>query len=230
MNRLAVSCDEVFEVLTSGPFPRESRCEGSAAPCIVAQDAEIESHLAACHECRQLAEALRPAVELIDAAVQEIDADLPVYRGSLPSPVAGTLRVPSASSNPRSRSVSQPLEGFWRFAAALALGIGLLVLFQFSDAKGRRDHDSVWPPITQSADHRPSADGLAQLSSLGLPIACLLPRGKDGRHEQIETSLGRYACCVGCHSPANENRSGTRPPASAVAILASSCLACHDRP
>jgi hypothetical protein len=103
MNRLAVSCDDVFEVLTSGPFPRAVFGKhggiGAEAPCIVAQDAEIESHLAACHECRQLAEALRPAVDLIDAAIQELDADLPVYRGSLPEPVAGTLRVPSATTH-----------------------------------------------------------------------------------------------------------------------------------
>lgn len=271
MNRLAVSCDDVFEVLTSGPFPRavleRDSARVSAAPCIVAQDAEIEAHLAACHECRQLAEALRPAVDLIDAAVREIDADLPVYRGSLPDPVnCGSLPDPVAIGELREPSVSpaapphfgmlsgrarpnHPIEGVWTLVAALALGIGLVVLFQDGGINFRQSGDrAVWPSNTRYIAHKyqPNAEGLAQLSSLGLSIACLLPtaeRSDERQAAQAEaadseltsvSSAGRYACCVGCHAPIGSPRNATptsaaaRPRVDLVATLASSCLACHD--
>ena len=74
MKRLLLNCDQVFEVLTRGPFP-------SGAP----EDEAVERHLRACHECRQLAEALRPAVALFHEAVSADEAlELPEYQGSLP--------------------------------------------------------------------------------------------------------------------------------------------------
>jgi len=74
VKRLLLNCDQVFEVLTRGPFP-------SGGP----QDEAVERHLRACHECRQLAEALRPAVALLHEAVSSEEADqLPEYQGSLP--------------------------------------------------------------------------------------------------------------------------------------------------
>ncbi len=45
----------------------------------------MERHLRACHECRQLAEALRPAVALLHEAVAADEAQsLPEYQGALP--------------------------------------------------------------------------------------------------------------------------------------------------
>ena len=74
MKQLLVSCDQVFDVLTRGPFPTGA-----------ASDEGVEQHLRACHECRQLAEALRPAVALMHEAVSAEQAiDLPGYQGSLP--------------------------------------------------------------------------------------------------------------------------------------------------
>ena len=74
MKRLLLNCDQVFEVLTRGPFP-------TGEP----QDEAVERHLRACHECRQLAEALRPAVALLHEAVSSEEAEqLPEYQGSLP--------------------------------------------------------------------------------------------------------------------------------------------------
>ena len=53
-----IHCDEVFEILTRGPFPTGA-----------ASDGIVESHLSHCDECRRLAEALRPAVELLQEAI-----------------------------------------------------------------------------------------------------------------------------------------------------------------
>jgi hypothetical protein len=69
------ACDQVFERLTRGPFPGGSMSDS-------AEDARVERHLACCHDCRRLAEALRPAVELFHEALDQTD-DLPRYAGSL---------------------------------------------------------------------------------------------------------------------------------------------------
>ena len=63
------TCDEVFDVLTREPFP-------SGDP----DDEIVESHLAVCHECRQLAEAFRPAVGLFHEATSTgLEGELPSY-------------------------------------------------------------------------------------------------------------------------------------------------------
>jgi hypothetical protein len=54
MRKLLLNCDQVFDVLTRGPFPSGDET-----------DQPVESHLRACHDCRQLAEALQPAVYLL---------------------------------------------------------------------------------------------------------------------------------------------------------------------
>jgi hypothetical protein len=82
VKRLLLNCDQVFDVLTRGPFP-------TGEP----EDEAVEHHLRACHECRRLAEALRPAVALMHEAVAADQAvDLPEYQGSLPAKTASTPR------------------------------------------------------------------------------------------------------------------------------------------
>ena len=51
--RTILSCDAVFDVLTRAPFPDSGSDSES-----------VEAHLSVCHECRCLAEALRPAIGL----------------------------------------------------------------------------------------------------------------------------------------------------------------------
>ena len=57
MNRL-MNCDHVFDILTRAPFPTGDDT-----------DPDVEHHLRACHGCRQLAEALRPAVDLFHESI-----------------------------------------------------------------------------------------------------------------------------------------------------------------
>lgn len=102
-----LSCDQVFDVLTQGPFPQFPAAKPSAAePPQVQQsvrDEEVELHLSVCHSCRQLAEALRPATTALGKASLGIAAEtlaqrdsLPQYRGRLPQlatsePLATTI-------------------------------------------------------------------------------------------------------------------------------------------
>src|SRR5262245_36946691 len=71
--KAVMSCDEVFDVLTRGPFPT---CD--------ANDADVDLHLSACHSCRQLAEALRPALNLFHESMPvNEEEELPTYLGKV---------------------------------------------------------------------------------------------------------------------------------------------------
>jgi hypothetical protein len=66
-----MECDQVFKVLTSGPFPTGE-----------SWDEEVEAHLEACADCWRLAEALRPALEVFQEAVPPAESrNLPGYWG-----------------------------------------------------------------------------------------------------------------------------------------------------
>lgn len=95
-----MNCDQVFDILTRGPFP-------TGHP----SDLEVEMHLHACGGCRRLADALRPAVELFEEAVgPEESRGLPGYWGLLAedlreSPTLETQRRPQLAhlATPRRR-------------------------------------------------------------------------------------------------------------------------------
>ena len=66
-----MDCDQVFMILTRGPFP-------TGEPW----DEQVEAHLETCGECWRLAEALRPALEVFQEAVPPAESrDLPGYWG-----------------------------------------------------------------------------------------------------------------------------------------------------
>ncbi len=66
-----MDCDQVFMILTRGPFP-------TGAP----SDEQVEAHLETCGDCWRLAEALRPALEVFQEAVPPAESrDLPGYWG-----------------------------------------------------------------------------------------------------------------------------------------------------
>jgi len=66
-----MDCDQVFMILTRGPFPTGE-----------AWDEQVETHLETCGDCWRLAEALRPALEVFQEAVPPSEGrDLPGYWG-----------------------------------------------------------------------------------------------------------------------------------------------------
>src|SRR5688500_2971964 len=106
--KLLLDCDDVFDRLTRGPFPSGA-----------ADDSAVESHLCACHECRELAEALRPAVQLMHEAYadsQSCDESLPVYNGSS-NPAPPHLRSPALRAHEWSLG--------WQLVAASLIGVAI---------------------------------------------------------------------------------------------------------
>ena len=84
-----MDCDQVFMILTRGPFPTGELW-----------DEEVEAHLETCADCWRLAEALRPALEVFQEAVPPAESrDLPGYWGDA-RPAAAVVSELSRSSMP----------------------------------------------------------------------------------------------------------------------------------
>src|SRR5215218_3324284 len=110
-----LSCDQVFETLTRGPFP-------TGGP----DDDGVETHLAGCHDCRCLAEALRPAATLFHESLSATEQEsLPAYDGLL-----ARLAREVISEAPKEGELSVALSGsaldqMMRLGTAMLFGLSL---------------------------------------------------------------------------------------------------------
>jgi hypothetical protein len=252
MRKLLLNCDQVFDVLTRGPFPSGDET-----------DQPVESHLRACHECRQLAEALQPAVYLLHESLSAKDCEeLPRYQGVLSAieqdrEILRDLRgeAPSggsalSASRPPAPRTAQSLEAglILRTLASVLLLVTVGVaswslvttlsatrlhpLAAAGDAAGGRQAEQVGKPR-----------GIMLLASLDLPSTCF-PREWSARlesasHGSAEPSIGELAlagfrCCTECHhggakgaSPTSEQAAQRDPNMRLVAVVQESCAACH---
>jgi hypothetical protein len=241
VKNVLLNCDQVFEVLTRGPFPTGE-----------ASDEAVEHHLRACHDCRRLAEALRPAVSLLHEAIQSDHAmALPEYQGSLPDskahvqkPSKGTVRnlgvrqIARPSRAVRSR-VDRPhhLVNAVRLTAAAILVAALGAMLYGVSMSARNSGApnrvvNISPRTPQEGDKAlPDAEGLLRLASLELPTICLPPSHRAASDEQAamlalamtDGTLEALRCCTECHragSSSNHNR-------QMVASVGQSCQVCH---
>jgi hypothetical protein len=231
--KLLVNCDQVFDILTRGPFP-------TGEPC----DEAVELHLRACHECRQLAEALRPAVELLHEAVSSDQAHcLPEYQGSLP-PAQRPARQAAPMwkpGPPRSRKQAPVAPDYIRLlnaarflaAGVLIAALGTLVL---GLAMSPGPQANAVAPSGGEPDRLPAAsyasqDPLITLAALRLPASCF-PLQHSSLTVQDAAALteamaagGEHGlrCCTECH-----NARQPQPPESRlIATTRDSCIACH---
>ncbi len=245
MPKLLMNCDQIFDVLTRGPFPTGD-----------ASDASVEHHLRACHECRALAEALQPAVELLHEAISPDEASgLPEYQGALArwdDRVAALLASrPAIASRPTplsARRLSSEFERRASSAATYARFTAALVLFVALGSLVWGVLATTGSPIARSGATPARLDqaGLLTLASLNLPAECfprelLNPKGSGvfgGRaSSMMEESIppktpdplaainqNALRCCTECHNAASANRAVL----GGVATLHRSCRACHS--
>lgn len=83
-----MDCDQVFMILTRGPFP-------TGEPW----DEQVEEHLEHCADCWRLAEALRPALEVFQEAVPPAESrDLPGYWGDARPAASAVAELSDAAS------------------------------------------------------------------------------------------------------------------------------------
>lgn len=203
IRKALLDCDRVFERLTRGPFPASVPTD---------EETLVADHLAACHDCRRLAEALRPAVDLLHE-VRSTDegedgrGDLPVYLAP----------VPRGASH--RRSFEQHALRWFGQTVALAL---LATAFAWGGfAAGRLSSDD-------RDDVRVERTWLA---SQELPERCRSPR--ESRHvfgvptAHAGVSWENVACCTHCHAAHSGAPGPDVASAEALAVLARSCSACH---
>lgn len=218
-----MNCDQVFDRLTRGPFPGGGADDGGA------EDAGVERHLQFCHDCRQLAEALRPAVSLLHEALIDQADELPSYSGALPqteSDVAVAIMLrpqaqPVAASTDSRRATSRSSVAW--LAAAIGLSIvlagavwGMMAAGLSHDANAT--FNSTAHQTARKAPAIPDEKGRALLVSLDLSPGCLVQELPAATND-----AARYHCCTECHS-----RSSRKPsPLIAMATLTRSCQACH---
>lgn len=233
-----MNCDQVFEVLTRGPFP-------TGTPC----DAGVEAHLTVCPECRRLAEALRPALELFQEAIgPEESRDLPGYWCAVTSDSAQPAVSYARSVEPRiaPRSWVQPAtsRGFsalsaWSLAAALALGV---TLGSLASARWSLDGMTLPPPPRDTVSIDSSRDDdnrdrdrprptLSEHTMLAfMPAACFrhqpapAPRYTITNHNVLASAdLGNVNCCTECHTAHSDSVSK-----KATVTVSQSCQICHQ--
>lgn len=208
-----MNCDQVFEVLTAGPF---SRHDGRSA--------DVESHLQACHECRCFAEALRPAVQLIHEAIRD-DERLPVFHGlaadrwrAAAAEDAAAEHEPPATAVRRQRLAIPVSLAAWVFAASLVavIAIGAVAKVSRPSAEFAAGDGSRWMSARGANSVHFAALDRRQLAALSLPVECFRAAVGGARVEP--------ACCTKCHA------AGTATPAAAAPVsddLLKSCSLCH---
>jgi hypothetical protein len=248
VKKLLLNCDQVFEVLTRGPFP-------TGEP----QDEAVERHLRACHECRQLAEALRPAVALLHEAVSSEEAEqLPEYQGSLPwqrRPGRRKLAIARLEGPPDAKEAKNTPQGKVRVtrgeprrpqlvsamrliaasliiaALGLVFGSNLFAPRFVQPMPGASAAVAMSERPMSAEEGVPTAKGLLTLASLNLPNTCLPSSYRafsNTEAEQIAAlmhggSLDGLKCCTDCHHAGSDRASGPR----IVAAVQQACQACH---
>ena len=246
--KLLVNCDQVFDVLTRGPFPTGD-----------ASDEAVEQHLRACHECRQLAEALRPAIELMHEAVgSDVASGLPEYQGSLPEAErldrepAREMWMLQPPAIDRSlalgvRQLARPAKALRREAAyvrvanatrllaasMLAIAVGTLIVGLMVSPEPEAAVVAVPAAAQPAASPLAKAfeDPLVTLAALRLPADCFPLEHRKITTLQADALLTAMAngqehtlhCCTECH-----NAFEPLPEAGKlVAVAGNSCVACH---
>lgn len=245
-----MDCDQVFMVLTRGPFPSGD-----------ADDQAVEEHLLDCESCRRVALALQPAIELFEEATSLDEKDeLPTYWGRLisanpteyleddsseieltfqPRRSAATRfgRVPSSN---RSRPERGDTRSRWPMAGAFLIGI-IFCLTALEWMTGSLDAKAPLQPLP--SDNSPVSIRSLPARTASMPsMAGLLVCPREERPvdadkvEPVDDSLPKAkgaataesqaaACCTECHKagdPSDLNK-------AAITQVVMACQGCHHQ-
>ncbi|MEW4563632.1 hypothetical protein AB1K70_13955 [Bremerella sp. JC770] len=224
------TCDDVFEVLTRAPFPTGEH----------ETDLPIQRHLTVCHSCRELAEALRPATDMlatgqVDTAEEE--SSLPVFLADDSTPSHRCITdQPERPTTDIVAAIRGPL-----IALALCLMIVLAVQGNWSHGSNSSDHS----PPTAGLPASSGASGALNLSDLVTgPSVCSLvsvdaafdSKGTDREllANLADQKFSEAHCCSKCHHA--ESAEAKAQVHKAVSLkgpqmlaLVSRCQHCHAK-
>lgn len=229
------TCDDVFEVLTRGPFPTGEQ----------ATDFPVERHLTVCHSCRELAEALRPATELLAENQADDGIGSSAEKNGWPVYLAAEANddcrfLPDQVERPGT-AVEKGLgaQGSWVILAAsiaVLAGLGMQALGVDSQRGGDRAADGVSPPVQLLGTH---AEGEAWPAPEVQPLACSLAAveavqetaGGNGAllASLVAENFSSAECCSQCHHPRKNEAKVARASLHSTQMLAlvSRCAICH---
>ncbi len=229
-----MNCDHVFDVLTRGPFPTGA-----------SSDASVERHLGCCADCRRLAIALRPAVELFEEAVRpEESRGLPSYWGEVGEPQSAaydatfaTLDDDIAQARTSGRAVRsayrtrgvlpvralEDCDRLLRFCGAVAVGVVLAFGFRSISDPSQRPAGLARSGNTATAAFPWQ---VCSASWITPPEQRLQGSSTQAAGVLQLTSLDaeRHRCCSECHHAGG----GATAPGAMSRGVASSCVACHQ--
>ena len=246
-----ISCDEVFDVLTRGPFPTGRPSDGV-----------VEAHLGNCAECQRLAAALRPAVELFEAVAPQESRNLPSYGGRVrasaaPLPWEATLaEALPVVSKPELNHSKIPERQNWsaaflsgscpvnlaRFAAAAVLGAVIAgAAFQWAGpylqflTKGE-SHKSLragrnveirgvklyLPWTCQSNSIAQAQSGLPKEEPAATDPLPLQLAGIENVATHLKTEYHEKFCCTKCHKSERDVEMS-----DSTSLVIQHCAICH---
>lgn len=205
-------CDDVFEILTSAPFPSG-----------LSVDESVEQHLTSCHECRSFAEALRPV------SLASLHSMLPAYSGRMDSPLdsadsaglvdqilqlverehasQGRLKNSSKSLLRSALNVIGACAAACVFGAAVTFG-GQLWL--------ERQH--VEPPRLVEKSSLLHSNATRCESQLLVSI-------KSSEVVPVHVKKSPDSCCLNCHGGQSKERAKRK---DSIGLVVMSCQKCHE--
>jgi hypothetical protein len=209
-------CDNVFEILTSGPFPTGA-----------AHDDAVEAHLLVCHECRNLAEALRPVRDHWEPMVPAYTGRLRASDSATPSQSlmdrVQSLVVREHASAMRSKNIARESSkrGFLRFAAMCASACVLGAAVTLSGAGLIREMAAREPEVEKIS---PVGLAVGERSIARCGPELLASIEGDGL-APVSYRKSVDACCLQCHGG---NAGSLKSRHESVELVVMSCQKCHQ--
>ncbi len=205
-------CDDVFEILTSVPFP-----SGSST------DEAVEQHLSACHECRSFAEAMRPIASIAT------ESDLPTYNGRIseqttghqPPSLVNRVQVLVQREHEDRMRKKKSANAASRSGAAFIVVCAAACLFGAAATFGSQ----LW--ATRGKADASFATTIPHATS-SVSVQCnssLLSSIKTNAVIPVKLMESADACCLNCHGGQTRGREKRQ---ESIGLVVMSCQKCHQ--
>lgn len=200
--RTLVDCEFVFDILTRGPFPP---IDDSTDDRLSIDSSLIEAHLASCHECRQLAEALRPSVAIFHETLSDEErATLPAFNDGEMMDRLHQKIIEAVFESEEDPEHVQRIDRACR--TWLAPAMVLVPIIAMTILMAVMANPDLSAAFSRAIAATPAWDRSEQVDirAMGLPDGCLTPvvmaASIHVTQDTEPTSTERIAACTDCHT------------------------------
>lgn len=194
--KTALKCDDVFDLLTAGPLDESGSDQAS----------DVNEHLRNCDSCRDLAEAMRPALHILHEALPADQLNgLPVYLSASDRAVRDIMHQVRSAPTTQQEQSRLGTSLLWFAACAASLLIASWIY-----------NGSV--SVTNATE--PNA-----LASMSLPTTCINehPADEELDNDQLATASTWFECCTRCHNATSKSLEDQ----SKLSSVLLACQHCH---